>query len=312
MKILGISAGTKNGNNDAMCKEALMGAKEMGAEVEFINVFDLNIDHCTGCIACVKGLFSGKGNFCVRKDDFDWMLDKMLDADGIVFAVPIFEKGAPGIFRTITDRFGPRMDRGNNIIATKISAEMGGKEIDPRILKDKVISYMGVGGSDWATSVQQDCGMQALTPMWKVIDNEVFSWSKGIIMDDAKVAIAHQIGKNIVEAAKDIENAEYKGDPGICPHCHNRNFHLNDDSTKAICCLCGMEGEIKIVNGKPVFDFPEEQLHHAHDTLSGKFIHADDIRTNEGKLSDMQKSDEFKARVAKYKDFITGTKPEKK
>ena len=28
MKILGISAGTKNGNNDAMCKEALMGVKK--------------------------------------------------------------------------------------------------------------------------------------------------------------------------------------------------------------------------------------------------------------------------------------------
>ena len=28
MKILGISAGTRNGNNDSMCKEALMGAKE--------------------------------------------------------------------------------------------------------------------------------------------------------------------------------------------------------------------------------------------------------------------------------------------
>ena len=49
MKILGISGGTKNGNNDAMCKEALMGAKEAGAEVEFINLNELHIEHCTGC-----------------------------------------------------------------------------------------------------------------------------------------------------------------------------------------------------------------------------------------------------------------------
>ena len=40
MKILGISAGTKNGNNDAMCKEALMEAKKLGAEVEFIRLLD--------------------------------------------------------------------------------------------------------------------------------------------------------------------------------------------------------------------------------------------------------------------------------
>lgn len=311
MKILGISAGTKNGNNDAMCKEALMGAKEMGAEVEFIRLFDLNIQHCTGCIACVKSLMSGRGNMCALKDDFDWLLDKMLDADGIVFSVPIFEKGAAGIFRTITDRFGPRMDRGNNIIAGKIAEATGGKAPDPRILKDKVISYMGVGGSDWATRIQCDHAMQALTPMWKVIDNEVFIWSKGIIMDDEKIAKAHEIGKNIAEAAKDFEAAEYKGEAGVCPHCHSRNFYLTNDSTHAICCLCGIEGDIVIEDGKTKFVFPEEQLAHAHDTLSGKFIHGDDIKENEGKLADMQKTPEFKARVQKYKDFITATVPEK-
>ena len=30
MKILGISGGMRNGSNDGMCIEALMGAKEMG------------------------------------------------------------------------------------------------------------------------------------------------------------------------------------------------------------------------------------------------------------------------------------------
>lgn len=311
MKVLGISAGTKNGNNDAMCKEALMGAKEVGAEVEFIRLFDLHIEHCTGCIACVKGLFSGKGNFCALKDDFDWLLDKMLDADGIVFSVPIFEKGAAGIFRTITDRFGPRMDRGNNIIGTKIASEGGGKIPDSRILKDKVVSYMGVGGSDWATRIQCDHGMHALTPMWKVIDNEVFKWSKGIIMDDAKVERAHIIGKNIAKAAADIERSEYMGKEGVCPHCHCNNFFLDKGSTKAICCLCGIEGEMKIQGGKMVFEFPESQIEHAHDTLSGKFIHADDIRTNEGKLAESQKSDEYKERVKKYKEFIQATVPAK-
>ena len=38
MKILGISGGMRNGSNDGMCIEALMGAKEMGAEVEFIQL----------------------------------------------------------------------------------------------------------------------------------------------------------------------------------------------------------------------------------------------------------------------------------
>ena len=101
MKILGISAGTRNGNNDSMCKEALMGAKEMGAEIEFIRLLDLDIKYCTGCIACVKSLMSGKGGQCVLKDDFEWLRDKMMEANGIIFSVPIFEKGAAAIFRSL-------------------------------------------------------------------------------------------------------------------------------------------------------------------------------------------------------------------
>ena len=61
-------------------------------------------------------LFSGRGNACVLKDDFQWLVDKMYDADGIVWAVPIFEKCASGLFHTVMDRFGPRLDRGNVMI----------------------------------------------------------------------------------------------------------------------------------------------------------------------------------------------------
>lgn len=311
MKVLGISFGTKNGNNDAMCKEALKGAKEMGAEIEFINATALNIKPCTGCIACVSSLMSGRGNICAVKDDFEWLLDKMLDADGIVVADPIFEKGATGLFHTITDRFGPRMDRGNNIISTKIAEASHGTYPDPRILKDKVISYMAIGGSDWGTLVQCDHAMHALTPMWKVIDNDCFQWSKGIVMDDEKLNRAHKIGEQIAKAAENIEAAQYQGEEGVCPHCHSRNFFLDKDSTHAICCLCGIEGDIVIKDGKVAFEFPETQVEHAHDTLSGKFIHGNDIKRMEGELSEVQKSEEFKTRMKGYKEFIQPSMPAK-
>ena len=193
MKILGISGGMPNGSNDSMCKEALMGAKEVGADIEFINLNQLNIQHCTGCKACVMSLFSGRGNGCILKDDFQWLVDKMFDADGIVFSIPIFEKFSTGTFHTIMDRFGPRLDRGNVMIAQKI-AEQGGKPIDPKYLKEKVVSYMGVGGSDWTTRIQADFSTQALTPKWTMIHNETFQWSLDIVMftvDDT------QVGRNL-------------------------------------------------------------------------------------------------------------------
>lgn len=320
MKILGLSCGTPNGSNDAMCKEALMAAKEVGAEVEFINLNQLNIKHCTGCKACVMSLFSGRGNACVIKDDFQWLVDRMFLADGIVWAVPIFEKCAPGIFHTVMDRFGPRLDRGNVMIGCKI-AENGGKPIDPKYLKEKVVSYMGIGGSDWATRIQCDFATQALTPKWTLIDNECFKWSLDIIMHDEDVARAHQIGLNLAAAAKKIEdgtfkpangiiNEDYKGPQGVCPYCHSHNFYLQEDGT-AICCLCGTEGTIRNVDGKYIFDFDEEKwLPHAHDSISGKFIHGDDIQRNEAHTRQTLATEEAKARKAKYRDFIQSSKPE--
>ena len=310
MKVLGISFGTKNGTNDSMCIQALMGAREQGAEVEFIQMSTLHIEHCTGCCACVKTLLAGKGNMCTLKDDFAWLLDKMLDADGIVISDPIFEEGASGLFHTITDRFGPRMDRGNNIIGTKVAEETGGTAPDPRILKDKVISYLGVGGSDWGTRVQCEHAMHALTPMWRVIDNEWFPWSKEIIMEDERLAKVHKIGENLAIAARDFEQSGYQGEEGVCPHCHNKLFYLIPGTKGAICGLCGIVGEISLEEGKTSFVFPETQLEHAHDTLSGKFIHGNDIRNMEGSFAKVRSTDEFKARKKTYREFITATMKE--
>lgn len=310
MKIIGISGGTKNGGNDSMCKEALMGAKEQGAEVEFIRLLDLDIKPCTGCTACVQSILGGKGNMCVLKDDFEWLIDKLYDADGIVFSIPIFEKGATGSFRTLVDRFGPRMAKAHQIIADQI-AKNGGKPVDQRLLGDRVASYMAVGGSDWSTSVQCDFSMLALTTQWKTIDSDVFSWSLGIAADDEKIARAHEIGIDIAKAAVDKEHAEYKGDKGVCPHCHSRNFYITSENTKAICCSCGIQGNVVIANNEIKFEFKKDQLVHAHDTLEGAFIHADDIRKNTEKAMGKLRTEEFKKRLTAYKEFITASVPVK-
>jgi len=308
MKILGISGGSKNGANDCMCKEALIAAREEGAEVEFIHLFDLDIRHCTGCKACVMGIFSGKGNKCVLKDDFAWLQEKMMDADGVIFSIPIFEKCAAGIFHTIMDRFGPRMGHGNLVIGNKIAEENGGTPIDPRCLKDKVVSYMAIGGSDWATEVQNDFYLHALTPMWKVIDNEVFMWFLGILADETKVARAHEIGVNIARAATDIEHATWQGEEGVCPHCHSKNFYLSDRQA-AVCGQCGIVGKLVCKEDGLHFEFDKEQIAHAHDTLSGHFIHGDDIAKNEGESRAKMQTPEYKAKVKYYKEEIPAVRP---
>ena len=136
MKILGISFGSKNGANDSMCKEALMGAQELGAEVKFVHILDWDIKNCTGCVACSRSLVTGKGNLCSLKDDLEELLELILDADGIIMSTPVFEKGATGLFHTLNDRLGPRADKGMNIIGMKI-AENTAASRSIALIKDK-------------------------------------------------------------------------------------------------------------------------------------------------------------------------------
>lgn len=314
MKILGVSLGTKNGNNDTMCRVALEAAKAAGAEIEFIHMFDWDIKYCTGCVACSRGLVMGKGMVCTQKDDFKAFYEKMIDADGVLFVDPIYESGGSGLFHVLTDRMGPGHDTGLLMGAHFQMLEKTGQGLDPKYFKQKAVSFVGIGGSDWALRVETDHAMLAMSPGWKVVNNEYFSWCKDVIMQDDKVERMKEIGRNLVEAAteiaKDNEGVDFpiaenhksywKGTPGVCPHCQGNNFYIFPGTTDCVCELCGLEGTLELVDGSFKFKFAPENEHKAHDIISGKKIHGDDIFENESRLVNLFKDEEFKSRKAHY------------
>lgn len=314
MKILGVSLGTKNGNNDTMCRVALEAAKNAGAEIEFIHLFDWDIKYCSGCVACSRALVMGKGMVCTQKDDYKAFYEKMVEADGVLFVDPIFESGASGLFHAITDRMGPGHDAGMMLGANFQMLEKTGKGLDPKYFRQKPVSFVGIGGSDWAVRVETDHAMLAMSPAWKVVDNEFFSWCKDVIMQDDKIERMQQIGRNLVEAAKEVmeDNAKmqipvaennksyWKGKEGACPHCQGNNFYIYPGTTKCVCELCGLEGTLEIVDGAFKLKFNPEDEHKAHDIISGKKLHGDDIFENEGRLMNLGTNEEFKRRKAYY------------
>jgi len=316
MKILGLSCGTRNGNNDTMCRVALEAARNAGAEIEFIHVFDWDIKYCTGCVACSKGLVMGKGMICTQRDDYAALYQKMVEADGILVVDPIYESGGSGLFHVLTDRMGPGHDTGMLLMLDGKLKEQGKEGLNPRIFQQKAISFVGIGGSDWAVRVETDHAMLAMSPGWKVVDNDFFSWSKDVIMQDDKIARMQEIGKNLVEAAQYIidnhvmipgsdELDLWKGPEGACPHCHGNAFYIFPGTNHAVCELCGLEGHLEVVDGatKLVNDpelGPNGQIWHCHDLLSGKKAHGDDIFENESRLMNLFKDETFKARKAHY------------
>ena len=303
MKVLAVSGGTRDGSNDAICKEALMGAEEAGASVEWIRLHDLKLEHCTGCGFCMKSLFAGQGGGCVLRDDFAWLRDRILDADAVVFSIPVFEKGAAGIFHTLLDRFGPGNDIGTNTLGLRLSKAAGGVEPDPRLFQKKRTAFFGTGGTDYVTRFQCDCAMLSTLMLWDTVACEVFDWVRFFALDDKRVARVHEVGRALADAR--TPKPEKKG---VCPHCGCSNFYLRPDGS-AECCLCGIKGRIHTGEGRLRFLY--EDGSRAYDTLEGKLLHAEDIRRNQAIRAELRKTEEFKRRKDRYASFMEASRPDR-
>lgn len=99
-KILVLSSSPrKGGNSDLLCDQFMLGAKEAGHQAEKIFLREKKINYCTGCGACINR--SGK---CTQKDDMAGVLEKMIAADAIVMATPVYFYTMCGQMKTLIDR----------------------------------------------------------------------------------------------------------------------------------------------------------------------------------------------------------------
>lgn len=104
MKIIGVNGSPrKNGNTAQMLEHSLSGAKEAGAEIERIDLFDLNFTGCKSCFACkVKG--TKPLGRCVLRDGLAPVLESILAADGLIIASPIYFGDVTGLTRCMLER----------------------------------------------------------------------------------------------------------------------------------------------------------------------------------------------------------------
>ena len=99
MKVLGIMGSPRRkSNTEILLDKALEGAVEAGAEVEKVLVSKLKISPCLEIYACLKD-----GN-CSIKDDMQLLYKKLLEADHIIFASPVFFYGITSQAKAIIDR----------------------------------------------------------------------------------------------------------------------------------------------------------------------------------------------------------------
>ena len=89
----------RKGNTAALLKKAIEGARHAGADVEEIVLRDLKISPCLEIYGCLQ---AGE---CAIKDDFQMVRDKILQAQGLILASPVFFYSVSSHTKILMDRF---------------------------------------------------------------------------------------------------------------------------------------------------------------------------------------------------------------
>ncbi len=94
-----VGSARKNGNTDLLAKAFVDGAS-IKNNVEVVSVADYKVNPCIGCNSC----FSRENHQCFQKDDMALIYEKLMDADMIVAASPVYFYGISAQLKAIVDR----------------------------------------------------------------------------------------------------------------------------------------------------------------------------------------------------------------
>lgn len=166
----------KNGNSELLCKEFEKGALESGHQVEMISLRDKKINYCTGCGSC------NMKHKCVLKDDMSGILDKMVEADAIVMATPVYFYTMDAQMKTLIDRTVPRYTEITNKDFYYI---LSAADTNEKMLQRTVEGFRGFA---------EDCLDGAHE---KGIIYGVNAWQIGEVVGTPAMKQAYEAGKNL-------------------------------------------------------------------------------------------------------------------
>ena len=175
--VLVISASPrKGGNSDTLCDEFIRGAQESGNHAEKIFLASKNIKYCIGCGVC------NTTQKCVQKDDMAEILDKMVEADVIVLATPVYFYTMDAQMKTLIDRTVPRYTEIQNKDFYFIVAAA---DTERKMMERTIEGFRGF---------TQDCLTGARE---KGIIYGTGAWQAGEIKGTPAVKQAYEIGRNV-------------------------------------------------------------------------------------------------------------------
>ena len=165
----------RKGNSDILCDEFMKGATEASHDVEKIFLADKNIKYCTGCGVC------NTTHECVQKDDMKEILVKLLKADVIVMASPVYFYTINAQMKTLIDRIVPQYTSLSN---KEFYFIITAAETDLNMMERSIECFRGL----------LDC---LENPTEKGVIYGVGAWQKGEIKGTKAMKEAYEMGKNV-------------------------------------------------------------------------------------------------------------------
>lgn len=97
-KILLINSSNRKKNTYNLLQSIEKLLKKQNFDTEIINLNDYKIDFCRGCEVCILK------NKCFVKDDVHIIMEKIINADGLIIGTPVYLNNMSGILKSFIDR----------------------------------------------------------------------------------------------------------------------------------------------------------------------------------------------------------------
>jgi len=239
-RLLGIGCGQIAGSAEILLKAALSAAASEGAEIELVRLEELRIP---------------SGPDAPEPDDGWWLWEKLVECDALIVSTPIMSRTVAARLKLVADRLlGPNADAA--IIEALVAAKRAGQDpgvpfrVDERVLKPRVAGFIAVGGSltpRWKTLALPILHTVTFSMHMAVVDQVQFEAAgtpQSIVLQPEAIARAEQLGRNVAtQIGRTFEEAEYRGDDGLCPMCHLDVITLRGADVE--CATCGALGVLE-------------------------------------------------------------------
>ncbi|MEV0565436.1 flavodoxin family protein [Dactylosporangium sp. NPDC050588] len=154
-KIVAINGSERDGNTAGVLRHAAAVAANRGAAFETIDLRDLRMLRCGPCGDC-----NDRPIRCEQTDDIPAVVDKMIAADGIIYAAPVHGFGTSSLMQTFIERAGVGYLRFDRPLSNKVAGVIAvarrynNSDVTGQLMANVLLNRMIVVGSGFPAEVQ--------------------------------------------------------------------------------------------------------------------------------------------------------------